>query len=81
MGEIAQLLQAKVGLNEEQAQSAENAVLEYVRGKVPPQFQGMVDSFIGSQGAPAGQASGGSEPGGVGGLLGMAEGLLGERNG
>lgn len=80
MGEIAEVLQAKVGLSADQAQAAENAVLEYVRGKVPAQFQGLVDSFIGSQGAPAAQAAG-SASSGAGGLLGMAEGLLGERNG
>lgn len=80
MGEIAQLLQAKVGLNEEQAQSAENAVLEYVRGRVPAQFQGMVDSFLGGQSAPAQQTAGG-ESSGTGGLLGMAEGLLGGHGG
>ena len=79
MGEIAEVLQAKVGLSADQAQAAENAVLEYVRGKVPPQFQGIVDSFIGGQGAPAGQATGGESS--AGGLLGMAEGLLGGHNG
>ena len=79
MGEIAEVLQAKVGLSADQAQAAENAVLEYVRGKVPPQFQGMVDSFIGGQGAPVAQSAGGES--GAGGLLGMAEGLLGERKG
>ncbi|HTB95559.1 MAG TPA: hypothetical protein VK716_01005 [Terracidiphilus sp.] len=74
MGEIAQLLQEKVGLSPDQAQSAENAVLEYVRGKVPPEFQGMVGSVLGG-----GQTASGDQPaaaGGLGGLLGAAEGFL-----
>jgi hypothetical protein len=75
MGEIAQLLQNKVGLSSDQAQAAENAVLEYVKGKVPPEFQGMLGSVLGDgQGATGDQGSG---SGGLGGFLGAAEGLLG----
>jgi len=76
MGEIAQLLQQK-GLSSDQAQEAEGAVLQLVKSKVPPQFQGILDSVLGSsqQTSVDGSASAGS--GGLGGLLGMAEGFLG----
>jgi hypothetical protein len=50
-------------------------VLEYVKGKVPPEFQGMLGSVLGDgQGASGDQGSG---SGGLGGFLGAAEGLLG----
>ena len=76
MGEISQLLQQKVGLSSEQADAAENAVIEYAKSRVPAEFQGMLGSVLGNgqasstDGAPA-------ATGGQGGLLGAAEGLLG----
>ena len=81
MGEIAQLLEQK-GLSSDQAQEAENAVIQLVKSKVPPQFQGILDSVLGAP-QHAG-SSDGAQPaasGGIGGFLGIAEGLLGERNG
>ena len=79
MSEIAELLQQKVGLSPDQAQMAENAVIEFVRSRVPEQFQGILNQVLGSGSAPAD----GAQPaqGGLGGLLGAAESLLGERNG
>ena len=79
MGEIAQLLQQRVGLSDSQAQEAENAVIEFVKSKVPEQFQGILDNFLGSgQNATPEQAA--STGGGLGGLLSEAETLLGRRN-
>jgi hypothetical protein len=79
MGEIAQLLEQK-GLSPDMAQEAEGAVLQLVKSKVPPQFQGILDEVLGSQQASAdGSTAAGS--GGLGSLLGMAEGLLGTHNG
>ena len=79
MGEIAQLLQQRVGLNEQQAQSAEEAVLGYVRSKVPPQFQGMVDQFLGPSGGGTGDGTAApAASGGLGGLLSEAESLFGK---
>lgn len=81
MNEISQLLQQRFGLSAEQAQEAETAVLGLIRNKVPPQFQGMFDSLIGAQSqAPAGQADTEAASGGLGSLLGAAEGLLGGRD-
>jgi hypothetical protein len=77
MGEIAQLLEQK-GLSPELSQDAENAVIQLVKSKVPPQFQGMLDEVLGGQ-QTAG-ADGATSSGGLGSLLGMAEGLLGKHN-
>jgi hypothetical protein len=78
MNEISQLLEQRFGLTPEQAQEAENAILGLVRSKVPPQFQGIFDQLTGQQAAA--QAEGTAQPGGLGGLLGMAEGLLGVKS-
>jgi hypothetical protein len=76
MGEIAQLLEQK-GLSSDQAQEAENAVLQLVKSKVPPQFQGILDEVLGSSQQASADGSAPAGSGGLGGLLGMAEGLLG----
>jgi hypothetical protein len=83
MGEIAQLLQQKAGLSDEQSQQAESAVIEFVKSRVPEQFQGMLGTVLGAeQGGAAGGAdasAGGS--GELGSLLGAAESLFGENKG
>jgi hypothetical protein len=76
MNEISQLLQQRFGLSPEQAQEAERAILELIQSKVPAQFQGIVSSYLGSA-QPAGSPA--PAAGGLGGLLGEAEGLLGNR--
>lgn len=81
MGEIAQLLQERVGLNDSQAQEAENAVIQFVKSKVPEQFQGTLDTFLGSsQNASAEPAASTSGSQDLGSLLGEAETLLGRRS-
>jgi len=77
MNEISQLLQQRFGLSADQAQEAENAILGLVRAKVPAQFQGIFDSLIGQAG---GQQDASAQSGGLGGLLGAAEGLLGMKS-
>ena len=74
MNEISQLLEQRFGLTPEQAQEAENAILGIVRSKIPAQFQGIFDSLVGQAG---GQQDPNAQSGGLGGLLGEAEGLLG----
>jgi hypothetical protein len=83
MNEISQLLQQRFGLSPDQAQEAENAVLELIKSKIPPQFQGIADSFLGgqSQAQGDGATTASTESGGFGGLLNAAEGLLGAHNG
>jgi hypothetical protein len=83
MNEISQLLQQRFGLSPEQAQEAENAVIDLIKSKVPPQFQGILGSFLGeqSQAQADGSTAAPAEAGGFGGLLNAAEGLLGAHNG
>jgi hypothetical protein len=72
MGMIADLLQQKVGLSPDQAQQAEQVVVEHVTSRVPPEFQGMLGSVLGT-----GAGTAGAESGGAGGLLGEATKLFG----
>ena len=43
MSVIADLLQQKVGLSPDQAQQAEQVVVEHLTSRVPPEFQGVLD--------------------------------------
>ena len=81
MNEIAQLLQEKAGLSPEQSQEVAQAIVGLIKSKVPAEFQGMLGSLLGgNQGASEGQpAAAGS--GGLGSLLGAAEGMFGGHNG
>jgi len=74
MNEISQLLQQRFGMSPDQAQEAEGAILSLVRSKVPAQFQGIFDQLVGQQSA---QGDATAQSGGIGGLLGEAESLLG----
>ena len=76
MGEISELLQSKVGLSPDQAQQAEQVVIEFIRSKVPSEFQGVLGSFLG-QGNADGQAP--AESGGLSSLLGAASSLFGNK--
>ena len=73
MSEISELLQTKVGLSPDQAQQVEQVVLEHIKSKVPPEFQGLLGSVLGST---DGQAP---AEGGLGSLLGAASSLFGSK--
>ncbi|HUB18160.1 MAG TPA: hypothetical protein VL990_05970 [Acidobacteriaceae bacterium] len=75
MNEIAQLLQQKFGLTDQQAQEGEAAVIDLIKSKLPPEFQGVVGSLLGGGGADTKAQSGQ-----LGGLLSMAEGFLGKKS-
>jgi hypothetical protein len=76
--EISQLLQQRFGMSADQAQQAENAILDLVKSKVPPQFRGILDSVLGQgQVGGDGNSSGGGE---LGSLIGAAEGLFGAKS-
>ena len=77
MSMIADLLQEKVGLSPEQAQQAEQVVLELIMSKVPSEFQGMLGGMLGT-GATEGQPA---AEGGLSGLLGAASSLFGGNKG
>jgi hypothetical protein len=72
MDEIVQILQEKAGLSPDQAQEVAQAIVGVIKSKVPSEFQPMVDQFLGGGDAQA-------SSGGIGGLLGAAEGLFGNK--
>jgi hypothetical protein len=74
MNEIVQILQERAGLSADQAQEVATVIVDLIKSKIPPEFQGIAAQFLGGGTADA-QAS----SGGLGGLLGMAEGLLGNK--
>ena len=82
MSAIADLLQEKVGLSAEQAQQAEQVVLQYVSSKVPSEFQGLLGPILGASGG-GGSADGqpAAESGGLSSLLGAASSLFGGNKG
>lgn len=78
MGEISTLLQERVNLSAEQADGAENEVVAFLRSRVPEQFQGVLDSILGSQSESGGtEKPAGDVLGGLGGLVGAAESVFG----
>jgi hypothetical protein len=76
MNEIVELLQQKAGLSPDKAQEVATALVGLIKSKVPPEFQGIVDQFLGGT---ADAQAGSSALGGLGGLLGAAEGLFGNK--
>jgi hypothetical protein len=75
MSGIADILQQRAGLGPDQAQEVEQVIIQFIESKVPSEFQGVVSSVLGA----GGQAAGAQSSGGLGGLLGMAEGFLGNK--
>jgi hypothetical protein len=80
MNEISQLLQQRFGMSADQAQQAESAILDLLKSKVPPQFQGILDSVLGvSQIGNQTEAGAAAPSGELGSLLGDAESLFGAK--
>ncbi|HEV2487033.1 MAG TPA: hypothetical protein VGT08_16005 [Terracidiphilus sp.] len=79
MGQISELMQSKAGLSPDKAQEVEQVVVEYIKSKVPAEFQGMLGSVLGEGSAsPDGQAP--AESGGLSSLLGAASSLFGNKS-
>lgn len=78
MSEITDLLEQRAGLSPDKAQEVEQLVLQYFGSKVPPQFQGIFNSMLGGGASADGQPAAPAE-GGLGGLLGEAEGFFGNK--
>lgn len=79
MSEIANLLQQRAGLSSEKSHEVEQIVIEHVMARVPPQFQGILGSVLGT-GAAATSADGtpvATETAGAGGLSGMLGSVTG----
>lgn len=77
MSEIADILQQKAGLGPDQAQEVEQVIVQAILSKVPSEFQGALGSVLGVGTGAA--DSGAAQSEGLGGLLGMAEGLFGKK--
>lgn len=76
MSEISDLLQQKAGLSPEQAQQVEQLVTEHLLSRVPPEFQSILGSVLGTGAGAEGQPA---ASGGLGSLLGEATSLFGHR--
>lgn len=70
MNELTELLQQKAGLSPDQAQAAAQAIASFIASKIPASMQAEVLPLLGLQ-------TGGADAGGMSGLLGSVEGLLG----
>lgn len=58
MEELVRRVSEKAGISEDQAQSAVNAVAEFLKEKVPPAYSGYIDSFLSGGKGEGGIASG-----------------------
>jgi hypothetical protein len=76
MNEIAEILQQRAGLGPDQAQEIAKVIVDLIKSKIPPEFQGIAGQFL--DGSADSQA-GSSALGGLGGLLGAAEGMFGSK--
>jgi hypothetical protein len=47
--ELKELLMQKAGLTEEQANKSLAVMKDYIKSKIPPMMQGMVDKYLGKQ--------------------------------
>ncbi|MGA9587455.1 MAG: hypothetical protein WBQ95_19145 [Terracidiphilus sp.] len=79
MSAIADLLQQKAGLSPDKAQEVEQVVVQHIMSRVPPEFQGMLSSVLGTGCSTAEGESAAAESGGLGSLLGAATSFLGSK--
>lgn len=57
MDELVKLVSKKTGISEEQAKTAVNTVLNFLKQKLPPQIAGQIDAVL-KGGSPADLAKG-----------------------
>jgi hypothetical protein len=81
MGEISELLQQRVGLSPDQAQQAEQVIVQHLTSRVPPEFQGVLSSVLGSGASTSDGQAAPAESGGLGSLLSEASSLFGGNKG
>jgi hypothetical protein len=77
MDEIVQILQDRAGLSPDQAQEVAKVIVDMIKSKVPSEFQGIVDQYLGGSGDASATSN---VVGGLGGLLGAAEGMFGKKD-
>jgi uncharacterized protein (DUF2267 family) len=46
MKEVVNLVKEKTGIGEDQAQTAVNTVVQYIKDRLPPQIAGQIDSVL-----------------------------------
>lgn len=77
MSEIANLLQQKAGLSPEKSQEVEQVVIEHIMARVPPQFQSILGSVLGTGAVAVEGQPEVAESGGLSGMLGAVTGMFG----
>lgn len=82
LDELVRRISEKTGLPEDQARSAAEAAIGFVKEKLPAPIAGQVDSYLGTTGGGGNSSAGagGNEEGG-GDLLGQAQNALGNLGG
>ena len=68
MEELIRRVSEKAGISEEQARAAVQAVADFAKERVPPQYSGYIDTYLG-----------GGAGGGLGGLAGGLGGMFGNK--
>ena len=70
MDELIKQIVSKTGINEDQARSAADTVLGFLKAKLPESIGGHLDSALGSAAGALGNVDLGSVSGALGGLFG-----------
>lgn len=77
LDELVRRISEKTGLPEEQARSAAEAAIGFVKEKLPAPIAGQVDSYLGGVGTSSGDGDGGVGTSSGGNLMGQAQDMLG----
>ena len=70
MDELVRLVAEKTGISQDQAQKAVTTIIGFLKQRLPGPIAGELDKLIGG--------AGGSSTGGLAGMVGEAEGILGQ---
>jgi len=62
MDQLVKIISEKAGITEEQSRTAVTEVVKYVKGYLPPQMSGYVDTFLGG-GSPSTPSTPSTSPG------------------
>ena len=77
MNELTQLLQQRVGLNEQQSQAVVQFFANHLRSKLPESLQNTVMPMLGLQEEAKGTET---SSGGLGNVIGSVEGMFGRKS-
>jgi len=73
MDELIKLVSSKVGISEDQARSAVETVVGFLKAKLPAPLAGQVDTALGAAGAGLGNLDLGGLASGLGGMFGKKD--------